>query len=256
MSFEHLPEATIREAVGPVLDIFLRNGIDLTQQPVEVSPIAHYLMGGIQVNTRLETSVPGLYAAGEAAGGANGANRLSGNALPEAMVFGECAGRFAAEYVADIGGTPGRRANSERKAGELTGPVLGRGSNPDASPKSLAGELKALMWSNVGPFRDEARLAAALVRIRGMRKRDLGELAVGDDAAFNTSLVEWFELRNGLLAAEAVTLAALGRKESRGAHQRDDFVETAPDLQRPQVISLDGGDMVSAFDDHRARATA
>ena len=103
LSFEHLAEETIRAAVGPVLDIFLRNGIDLTKQPVEVSPIAHYLMGGIEVNTRLETCVEGLYAAGEVAGGANGANRLSGNALPEAMVFGECAGRFAARYVTTTG---------------------------------------------------------------------------------------------------------------------------------------------------------
>ena len=86
-----------------------------------------------------------------------------------------------------------------------------------------------------------------------MRRHDLDALAVGGEAAFNTSLVEWFELRNGLLAAEAVALAALGRNESRGAHQRIDFVETEPDLQQPQVISLEGDDMVSAFDAHRAR---
>ena len=103
------------------------------------------------------------------------------------------------------------------------------------------------MWQNVGPFREEKQLASALERIREMRSRDLDELAVGDETTFNTSLVEWFELRNGLLAAEAVVLAALGRKESRGAHQRIDFVETEPNLQRPQMVSLEGDDMISAF---------
>ncbi len=254
LSFEHLDEATIRAAIGPVLDIFLRNGIDLTKQPVEVSPIAHYLMGGIQVNTRLETCVEGLYAAGEVAGGANGANRLSGNALPEAMVFGECAGRFAAQYVV-ASGVPDWPANASRDTVALDRSGLGRGTEPGASPKALTNELRTLMWMNAGPFRDEERLAAALERIRAMRRRDLDDLAVGGEAAFNTSLVEWFELRNGLFAAEAVVLAALGRKESRGAHQRIDFVETEPNLQRPQVISLDGDELVSGFDDHRARTS-
>lgn len=252
LSFEHLDEETIRAAVGPVLDIFLRNGIDLTKQPVEVSPIAHYLMGGIQVNTRLETCVEGLYAAGEAAGGANGANRLSGNALPEAMVFGECAGRFAAKYVASSG-VPYLPANASHNVAEISRSKLGRDSELSASPKILANELKALMWQNVGPFREEVQLASALKRIREMRRRDLDDLAVGGEATFNTSLVEWFELRNGLLAAEAVVLAALGRQESRGAHQRIDFVETEPDLQRPQMVSVEGDDMISAFDGHRAR---
>ena len=255
LSFEHLDEATIRAAIGPVLDIFLRNGIDLTKQPVEVSPIAHYLMGGIQVNSKLETRVEGLYAAGEVAGGANGANRLSGNALPEAMVFGECAGRFAAQYVA-AAGVPDWAETASHDTVELARSRLGRDAEPGASPKALTNELRMLMWENAGPFRDEERLAAALERIRVMRRHDLDALAVGHEAAYNTSLVEWFELRNGLLAAEAVVLAALGRKESRGAHQRIDFVETEPGLQRPQVISLEGDDTVSAFDSHRARMPA
>ncbi len=255
LSFEHIDEPTIRAAIGPAIDIFLRNGIDLTKQPVEVSPIAHYLMGGIEVNTRLETCVEGLYAAGEAAGGANGANRLSGNALPEAVVFGERAGQFAAEYAA-AAGSARRSAVVARDAIEPIRPRTHRAVGPDASPKALTNELRRLMWDNAGPFRDARRLGTALERIRTMRRRDLGDLDVGRELAFNTSLVEWFELRNGLLAAEAVVLAALGREESRGAHQRIDFVETRADLQRPQVISLHGDGMVSAFDSHRARTPA
>src|SRR5690348_3045645 len=100
LSFEHVPRAALETAFGPVIDRLARHGIDLTKAPVEVSPIAHYHMGGIAVDTRMASRVPGLYAAGEAAGGANGANRLSGNAIPEALAFGERAGRFAAAYAA------------------------------------------------------------------------------------------------------------------------------------------------------------
>ena len=215
LSFEHIDEATIRAAIGPVLDIFLRNGIALTKQPVEVSPIAHYLMGGIQVNTRLETRVEGLYAAGEAAGGANGANRLSGNALPEAMAFGECAGRFAAEYVADAG-VPGWPAGAARDTIDLARAKPGRSAGQGASPKALANELRDLMWDKAGPFRDAQALVAALARIREMRRHDLDPLDVGREAPFNTSLVEWFELRNGLLACSPRSAARKAGGRIRG----------------------------------------
>ena len=96
LSFTHVGEAALREAFGPVIDRLRVNGIDLTEAPVEVAPIAHYHMGGIQVDMALGARVPGLYAAGEAVGGANGANRLSGNAITEALVFGQRAGASAA----------------------------------------------------------------------------------------------------------------------------------------------------------------
>ena len=104
LSFTHLPETDLRDAFGPVIDRLLRNGIDLTREAVEVAPIAHYHMGGVKVDTRMRSTVAGLYAAGEAVGGAAGANRLSGNAISEALVFGEIAGREAATYARDHGG--------------------------------------------------------------------------------------------------------------------------------------------------------
>src|SRR6266446_3585464 len=100
LSFTHLQRSALEAAFGPVIDRLANNGIDLGAAPVEVAPIAHYHMGGIAVDERLMSRVPGLFAAGEAAGGANGANRLSGNAIPEALVFGERAGRSAAAYAA------------------------------------------------------------------------------------------------------------------------------------------------------------
>src|SRR6185369_6308626 len=89
--------AALRAAFGPVIDRLAANNIDLTKTPVEVAPIAHYHMGGVAADLRMETDVPGLLVAGEAVGGANGANRLSGNAITEALVFGRRAGRSAAD---------------------------------------------------------------------------------------------------------------------------------------------------------------
>src|SRR4029077_618652 len=96
LSFEHCPLSTLRGASGPVIDKLAANGIDLTKMPVEVAPIAHYHMGGVVADVTMQTELPGLLVAGEAVGGANGANRLSGNAITEAFVFGRQAGRTAA----------------------------------------------------------------------------------------------------------------------------------------------------------------
>ena len=127
LSFTHLHEAELRSAFGPVIDRLLVNGIDLTREPVEVAPIAHYHMGGVKVDTCMRSTVAGLYAAGEAVGGAAGANRLSGNAISEALVYGEIAGREAAGHAggprrwvgcAGRRGRPGRRGAAATRGGE------------------------------------------------------------------------------------------------------------------------------------------
>ena len=246
LSFQHISQDDLEGALGPILEIFHRNNIDLTKMPVEVYPIAHYQMGGIEVNPRMETSVAGLYAAGELAGGANGANRLSGNALPEAMVFGERAGESAAIYAA--------KATARDWDGEIPTPyvdhirsLMGKNGGAGNSPASLTGDLKELMWNNVGIYRNQADLEIALAKIRAMRRTDLENLEVSDETVHNASLVEWFELRNGLMAMESLTIAALNRRESRGAHQRDDFPKTLEAYQLSQRISLKDGALVSSF---------
>src|SRR2546423_11398556 len=100
LSFQHCSEAELRSAFGPVIDRLAANGIDLTRAPIEVAPIAHYHMGGIRVDADMQTTVPQLLAAGEAVGGASGANRLSGNAITEAFTFGRRAGLRAAALAA------------------------------------------------------------------------------------------------------------------------------------------------------------
>ncbi len=109
-------------------------------------------------------------------------------------------------------------------------------------------ELQALMWDQVGLLRTGDGLAAALARIRTMQSRDLRALALPADTPFNLALLDWFELRAALTAAESVTLAALNRGESRGAHQRDDFPQTGGNYQVSQRLSLTNDDIVSSLE--------
>jgi succinate dehydrogenase/fumarate reductase flavoprotein subunit len=246
LSFAHVPRAALEAAFGPVIERLARNGIDLGDMPVEVAPIAHYHMGGIAVNERMASRVPGLFAAGEAAGGANGANRLSGNAIPEALVFGERAGRFAAAYVA--GRPQGWRASAAAPSVERIC-ELAKGCGSDASAAAMLEELRELMWTRVGPFRDAAGLGRALSRLAEMRAA-LDRVTVAPGGHFNPTLCDWFELRASLIAAEAVARAAAARQESRGAHHREDFPETDPSWARSQRFSMsaDGAIAIGAVE--------
>jgi succinate dehydrogenase/fumarate reductase flavoprotein subunit len=242
LDFRHIPEDQLRAAFGPVVDRLLLNGIDLTKTPVEVGPMAHYHMGGIRVNTRMETRVEGLYAAGEAVGGVNGANRLSGNAITEAFVLGERAGSLAGEA------TKHARTDWEPKlaatAFESVKALRNRRSRDKVRPVALQAELQTLMWENAGPFRTGEKLAAALVRIRQMQTDDLPNVAIAGEALYNLDLQDWFELRAMLTTAETVVRSALARNESRGAHQREDFPYSHESLLKNQTMEMRNGELV------------
>src|SRR5262249_7192271 len=170
LDFRHIPEVQLRAAFGPVIDRLLLNGIDLTETPVEVGPMAHYHMGGVRTNAEMETRINGLYAAGETVGGANGANRLSGNAITEALVFGARAGSFAAI------GAKQQQSYWEPKltavAIEWLKILKSKRSKGGISPVSLQAELQELMWAKAGPFRTREKLAAALARIQQMQRNE------------------------------------------------------------------------------------
>ena len=241
LDFRHLSEAHLRVAFGPVIDRLLANGIDLTKTPVEVGPMAHYHMGGIRVDVNMKTRVEGLYAGGEAVGGSNGANRLSGNAITEAFVFGERAGTSAADAA------PRARADWDEKLADetierLTSLRQMSGENAIA-PIALQVELQKLMWEQAGPFRTGDKLTAALARIEAMQKKDLAECRVGREQRFNPDMHDWFELRAMLTTAETVVRSALARIESRGAHQREDFPIADYRFLRNQVIEIKDGEM-------------
>ena len=236
LSFEHCSEAELREAFGPVIDRLAKNNIDLTRMPVEVAPIAHYHMGGVVADDRMATEVPGLLVAGEAVGGANGANRLSGNAITEALVFGRRAGRSAAERV-ERARARAFRPQAARTALDL---LDGRADHSDINTAATIQQLQATMADDVGPFRTEGKLRRALAAIEETT-RALGERPGGAGGAFDLRLLEWFDLRNMLLVARTVTMAALARTESRGAHQREDFPGMLPQWRVNQVARLGSG---------------
>ena len=249
LSFMHIAEVDLRTAFGPVIDRLLANGIDLRKMAVEVSPIAHYHMGGLRVDACMRTNLHGLYAAGEAVGGLSGANRLSGNAITEALVFGEIAGREAACVVrgsVDLASFDAHATATQSVLARVSGP---RQSLLDGGPSvgALFGELRRLMWDKVGPFRNEAALAHALARIEQMRRDDLHQLPRPAPGPYAQLLADWHELRAALDVARVVTVAALRRAESRGAHQRDDYPDLSDAFAQNQTLHLQGDEIVSTF---------
>jgi succinate dehydrogenase / fumarate reductase flavoprotein subunit/fumarate reductase flavoprotein subunit len=232
LSFQHVPAEEIRRAFGPVVDRLAANGIDLARQPIEVAPIAHYHMGGIRVNDTLESGIAGLFACGEAIGGANGANRLSGNAITETFVFGARAGHHAAL----------RAARRSMPLSDVAGPAidfLRSAELRDApNPAATIATLQALMSDHVGPFRIADKLRIAIDRLAELT-RDVGDRPlISSSGGFDPVLVDWFDLRNMLLVAQAVALPALARTESRGAHQREDHPGLDDGWQLNQIVTM------------------
>ncbi len=245
LDFRHIPVNDLRGAFGPVIDRLLINGIDLTKMPVEVGPMAHYHMGGVRVDVHMQTRVHGLFAAGEAVGGANGANRLSGNAITEALVFGARAGSAAADMVQNtstvwdenLAEAALQRLNRFREGSDQSG----------SAPIVLQTELQKIMWRQAGPFRTGEKLAAALARIEEMQKEELPHLRIGTERNFNLDLHDAFELRAMLTTAAAVVRSALARNESRGAHQREDFPAPNDEFLKNQVLELDNGTLTAQW---------
>ncbi len=236
LSFQHCDAAELRAAFGPVIERLARQGIDLTRDAIEVAPIAHYHMGGIRVDTRMATGVPGLFAAGEAVGGANGANRLSGNAITEAFAFGRAAGRSAAAHAGTPSAAPWDGALSSAEAALASGVARTLPFNP----AEMLVQLQALMADDVGPFRTAAGLTRALEQLGAMRAMK-GEFPPRAVDAFDAARLDWLDLRNMLLVAETVTRAALLRTESRGAHQREDHPGLEAHWAVNQVVTLKAG---------------
>jgi succinate dehydrogenase / fumarate reductase flavoprotein subunit len=250
LSFQHVPESQLREAFGPVIDRLAANGIDLTKMPIEVAPIAHYHMGGIAADAQMQTDLPGLFAAGEAVGGANGANRLSGNAITEALVFGRRAGRSAAGHAKQMNSTP-RQADNTGPALELISASLYR----DFNTAEMVQTLQATMQDDVGALRSETGLRRALQQFDGLSQQ-LGATPPGDGKGFDMRRIDWFDLRNMLLVARTVAQAALARTETRGAQQREDFPRLSPDWELNQFVGLRDGRVVLSKASTQTRAAA
>jgi succinate dehydrogenase / fumarate reductase flavoprotein subunit len=232
LSFQHCSEAALREAFGPVIDRLANNNIDLTRTPIEVAPIAHYHMGGVRADARMATELPGLFVAGEAVGGANGANRLSGNAITEALVFGRRAGRSSAMHARSI-----KTQQDGQPAARATLDLITAERRRDINTAEMIAAVQATMQRDVGTLRREDKLVRAQTRLAQLAS-DLGECPPSGPTVFDLQRLEWFDLRNMLLVARTVAQAALARRESRGAHQREDFPDTKPAWELTQVAAL------------------
>jgi succinate dehydrogenase/fumarate reductase flavoprotein subunit len=238
LSFEHCPPAALRAAFGPVIDRLAANAIDLSRMPVEVAPIAHYHMGGVKADADMSAGVPGLFIAGEVVGGANGANRLSGNALTEAFVFGRHAGRSAAAHAKLSSRHKQLRAQDATAAIDLISGDAGEGGRINTA--EMIAHLQTAMADGVGPIRTGAKLGRALDAIVALIG-ELGEQPPGRAGPFDLQRLEWFDLRNMLVVARTVAASALARTESRGAHQREDFSAMLPQWRVHQSVQLHDG---------------
>tara|TARA_Y100001968_G_scaffold155776_2_gene142257 strand:+ start:2033 stop:3784 length:1752 start_codon:yes stop_codon:yes gene_type:complete len=210
--------------------------IDISKSPMEVSPTAHYSMGGILVDADDHTTgVEGLYAAGEVTGGLHGANRLGGNSLAEILIFGKIAGKKASlrSLSMDI---QQRSRKIIKKAHDKINSFI---KNGDEVARPLQRELRNIMWENCGVVRNEKKLKDGLKKI-DLLKQSLKGLDVRPDSEGYQDLMLAFDLEGSIMSAEATILGAIARKESRGAHQRSDYKDTVDDCKKNFSINLIG----------------
>ena len=196
-------------------------GVDITKEPMEVGPTCHYVMGGVEVepDTAAAVGVPGLFAAGEVAGGMHGSNRLGGNSLTDLLVFGRRAGAAAAQYVKNSGKNPVSEAAITAAAAKIQAPFDREGGE---NSYSLHAELQEITHNLVGIIRTGAELQSAIEKIADIRKRS-ANVSVSGGRKFNPGFHLAFDLDNMLLVAESTAKSAIAREESRGGHTRDDF---------------------------------
>ena len=201
--------------------------VDITKEPMEVGPTCHYIMGGVRVEAdTAATTVPGLYAAGEVAAGLHGANRLGGNSLSDLLVFGRRAGQYAAQYAQNLEGHPSPDADQiEQYAQELLAPFNNDGGE---NPYSVHMALQDCMQNLVGIIRTESELKKAQTEIASLKER-LAKVTVEGHRQYNPGWNLALDLESLLTTAEATTLGALERKESRGGHTREDHPGPDPD---------------------------
>ncbi|GEO26612.1 fumarate reductase subunit A [Alicyclobacillus acidoterrestris] len=238
LDFRMVPQEALYEAFGPVIGILNDNGIDLRKDLVEVAPMAHFMIGGILVDRAMQTSVPGLLACGEAIRGMHGANRLSGNAITEALVTGRIAGETAAKH---------RHARVQAGAEMVHRAAVDEWKRLDAfwSPStvatqgmtvlSLRRELQRVMWEFAGPLRTGEQLRKGLDEIHRIQSL-CKDLSLQKEERFSLQRAEKVELWNMLQVSELIVRGAELRQETRGCHVRLDYNATLEEAKSTQFM--------------------
>ena len=243
LDISFLPARIIEERLPTMLEDFLDIGIDIRKEPMEVTPTAHHVMGGLNIDASARTNIQGLFAAGEVAGGVHGGNRLGGNALAAGQVFGKIAGDSAALYASSEPTPKLSRKVISDEYSRITAPLE---RNEGLSPATETSLLQRAMWDKAGLFRNQQDLNEVLEFIKQQQERIASQLAVRNKAMrYNTEWISALELQDMVLVAEMIVQAALLRKESRGAHYRTDY--PAPDNENWYsniIISQQNGKMV------------
>ncbi|OLT12519.1 fumarate reductase/succinate dehydrogenase flavoprotein subunit [Actinomadura sp. CNU-125] len=219
--------------------------VDITKEPMEVGPTCHYVMGGVEVDPDTAAAqVPGLFAAGEVAGGMHGSNRLGGNSLSDLLVFGRRAGLGASEYVDSLDARP---AVPDEIVDAATAEALAPFEREDGeNPYAVHAELQTTMNELVGIIRKEEELEKAIEALQKLRERvarvSVAPVAVHDGRGYHPGWHLALDLRNMLLVSEAVAKAALERQESRGGHTRDDYPQMSADWRKVNLVCRLAGD--------------
>ena len=239
LDVSHLPRETIMERLPRVYQTMLElQMLDITQEPIEIAPTAHYSMGGVWVRPEdHSTDVDGLYAIGEASSGLHGANRLGGNSLIELLVFGRIVARAAAKYSSSLDSQPRSAEALALARAELDNLLAADGHE---NVRALQRAIRNMMTEHAGVVRDEEGLKAGLAKLDEIEER-MGNVGIHPDIAGYQDLAHAFDLKASALAARATLEAAVERRETRGCHNRSDYPEMDPSLQVNLVWSPNTG---------------
>jgi succinate dehydrogenase / fumarate reductase flavoprotein subunit len=213
-------------------------GIDITQEPMEVGPTTHYIMGGIRVDADSQMStIPGLFAAGECASGINGANRLGGNSLSDLIVFGKRAGEYAAQWSRQNGAAKVDDGAVQQAIKEVLTPFeIGDGGE---NPYRVQADLQDTMQELVGIVRQEREMKEAVNRIAQLSERG-SRVGVSGHREYHAGWHTAIDVRNLLTISEAIARSAIERKESRGGHFREDYPQKVDEFGTFNIMVKEG----------------
>jgi succinate dehydrogenase / fumarate reductase, flavoprotein subunit len=253
LDISHKPAEYVKRKLPSMYHQFLELAdVDITKEPMEVGPTCHYMMGGVRVDAETgQSSVPGLFAAGEAAAGLHGANRLGGNSLSDLLVFGRRAGLAAAEYAKQ---SPAPAVDSSQIV-DAERQMLSPFERSDGeSPYVIHDDLQGVMQSLVGIFRNEEDLRRALSEIDKLKGR-IACVRVEGSRLFNPGWHLARDLQSMLTVAEAVTRSALARRESRGAHSRIDYPNLDATWGKMHNVVVKKAETMTLFDQRFRRSS-